>query len=141
MFHHFTNRWILLLATCLSGVAYAEETSRVVVSPLATLGKLAVALLIVLLVFYVFARVMRQLQGTQGGIHSGLKIVGALSLGQREKVVVVQAGEKQLVLGVTSTQVNTLHVLEKPLTTPGAKVELGEFRQKLNVALKRQVAS
>lgn len=141
MFHHFTNRWILLLGSCLSGAVHAAENSRVVVSPLATLGKLAIALLIVLLVFYVFARVMRHLQGTQGGIHSGLKIVGALSLGQREKVVVVQAGDKQLVLGVTSTQVNTLHVLEKPLTASGATAEFGDFRQKLNVALKRQVAS
>jgi len=141
MSHHVTCRWLLLLCTCIAGTVQAAENSRAVVSPLATLGKLAVALLIVLVVFYVFARVMRQLQGTQGGLHSGLKIVGALSLGQREKVVVVQAGDKQLVLGVTSTQVNTLHVLEQPLPIPGTSVEIGDFRQKLSAALKRQVAN
>lgn len=141
MSHHVIGRWPLLLCTCFAGAVQAAESTRAVVSPLATLGKLAVALLIVLAVFYVFARVMRQLQGAQGGIHSGLKIVGALSLGQREKVVVVQAGDKQLVLGVTSTQVNTLHILENPLPAPGAAVELGDFRQKLSAALKRQVAS
>ena len=141
MISHVPGRWSLLLCLCMSGTVQAVENSRAVVSPLATLGKLAVALLIVLAVFYVFARVMRQLQGTQGGFHSGLKIVGALSLGQREKVVVVQAGDTQLVLGVTSSQVNTLHVLDQPLPAPGAVTELGDFRQKLSAALKRQVAS
>lgn len=141
MFHLVTGRWSLLLCTFIAGTVQAAESTRAVVSPLATLGKLAVALIIVLAVFYVFARVMRQMQGVQGGFHSGLKVVGALSLGQREKVVVVQAGDKQLVLGVTSTQINTLHILEQPLSTPGGAVELGDFRQKLSAALKRQVAS
>jgi flagellar biogenesis protein FliO len=44
------------------------------------------------------------------------------------------------VLGVTASQVNTLHVLEKPL--PGAQAgDAGDFRHKLNVALKRQVTT
>lgn len=132
----------LLLTCCLSvDWAHAVEVPRAVVSPLATLGKLVVALLLVLLVFWCFARVMRQLQGVQGGgIHSGLKVVGALSLGQRERVVVVQAGDVQLVLGVTGTQINTLHVLSKPLTGNSA-TENGDFRRKLSAALKRQVVS
>jgi len=141
MFHLLTGRWSLLLCICLAGTAQAAEITRPVVSPLATLGKLAVALIIVLAVFYVFARVMRQMQSMQGGFHSGLKVVGALSLGQREKVVVVQAGDKQLVLGVTSTQVNTLHILENPLPASAGAVELGDFRQKLSAALKRQVTN
>jgi flagellar protein FliO/FliZ len=119
---------------------YAAESSRSVVSPLATLGKLAIALLLVLVVFWVFARVMRQMQGSQGMLHSGLKVVGALSVGQRERVVVVQAGDQQLVLGVTANQINTLHVLATPLVADGAE-ELGDFRRKLSAALKRQVTS
>jgi flagellar protein FliO/FliZ len=140
MFRQVTGRWPLLLYTCSAGVVHAAESVRTVVSPLATLGKLALALVVVLLVFWVFARVMRQLQGVQGNMHSGLKVVGALSLGQRERVVVVQAGEEQLVLGVTATQINTLHVLAKPLVS-GVSAEVGDFRQKLSAALKRQVVS
>ncbi len=119
--------------------ALAAESSHTTISPLATLGKLAVALILVLLVFWVFARVMRQLHGAKGAIHNGLKIVGALSLGQRERVIVVQAGDEQLVLGVTANQINTLHVLATPLSTGGSE-EIGDFRQKLSAALKRQVA-
>jgi flagellar protein FliO/FliZ len=67
-----------------------------------------------------------------------LKIVGALSLGQRERVVVVQAGSEQILLGVTATQINTLHILDKPLST-GDISEVSEFKQKLSAALQRQV--
>ena len=118
--------------------ALAAESNLSSISPLATLGKLAVALLLVLLVFWVFARVMRQLHGAKGAIHNGLKIVGSLSIGQRERVIVVQAGDQQLVLGVTASQINTLHVLATPLST-GSCEEFGDFRQKLSAALKRQV--
>lgn len=135
---HFCG--IVLCSLWPSVELHAAESTRVVISPLATLGKLAVALLVVLAVFWVFARVMRQLQVGQGSLHSGLKVVGALSLGQRERVVVVQAGDEQLVLGVTSTHINTLHVLDKPLNL-SAKEDIGDFRQKLSAALKRQVTS
>ena len=126
--------WML---TATSGLA--AEPGRVVVSPLATLGKLAIALVVVLAVFWLFARVMRQVQGFQGDMHKGLKVVGALSVGQRERVIVVQAGDEQLVLGVTSSQINTLHVLEKPLSQGSPLTQQGDFKAKLSAALRRQV--
>lgn len=136
---------IMLLCGLGNGSAVAAEVSRPVISPLATLGKLALALLFVLFVFWAFARLMRQLQGPRGNVHGDLSIVASLSLGQRERVVVVQAGESQLLLGVTASQVNTLHVLDSPLrgSGPGSgrgPEELGDFRQKLSAALKRQVS-
>ena len=121
--------------------ALAAEPSAVVVSPVATMGKLAIALIVVLIVFWIFARIMRQFQGFQGGLHQQLKVVGALSLGQRERVVVVQAGDQQLVLGVTGTQINTLHVLDKPLGQQSAYAAQGDFKTKLSAALKRHVKS
>lgn len=129
---------MLLWTLFLSSAANAAESGSAIVSPLATLGKLAIALIIVLLVFWVFARVMRQLQVGQGSAHSALKVIGGLSLGQRERVVVVQAGDEQLVLGVTASQINTLHVLNTPLPSTQTDFE-GDFKQKLSAALKRQV--
>ena len=118
--------------------AYAQETTPSVISPLATLGRLAVALVFVLIVFWAFAKLMKRMQVGQGGATNGLKVVGALSLGQRERIVVVQAGSEQILLGVTATQVNTLHILDKPLST-GEVSEVGEFKQKLSAALQRPV--
>lgn len=117
----------------------AAESGKAVISPLATLGKLALALIIVLAVFWIFARVMRQVQNIQGDMHQALRIIGALSVGQRERVVVVQVGEEQLVLGVTSNQINTLHVLQEPLSSGSNQTQSSDFRAKLSAALKRQV--
>jgi flagellar protein FliO/FliZ len=50
----------------------------------------------------------------------------------------VQAGSEQILLGVTATQINTLHILDKPLST-GDISEVSEFKQKLSAALQRQV--
>lgn len=45
----------------------------------------------------------------------GIKIITSLHLGAKEKLVVVQVGEKQLLLGVTAGQINVLEALEQPL--------------------------
>jgi len=140
MFRFSTICCGLLLVLCPSVAIHAADSTRAVVSPLATLGKLAIALIIVLAVFWVFARVMRQLQTGRGGAHRSLKVVGGLSLGQRERVVVVQAGDEQLVLGVTSTQINILHTLSTPLSVPPTE-DVSDFKVKLSAALKRQVVS
>jgi flagellar protein FliO/FliZ len=40
-----------------------------------------------------------------------VKVVSSAAVGQRERVVVVEVGDTWLVLGVTPSQVNTLHTL------------------------------
>ncbi len=44
-----------------------------------------------------------------------LQIIAALNLGAREKVIVVQVGDEQILIGATPTAINKLHVLETPL--------------------------
>lgn len=116
---------------------YAQESGTPAISPIATLGKLAIALCFVLVVFWAFAKLMKRLQVGQSGATNGLRLVGALTLGPRERVVVVQAGSQQILIGVTATQINTLHVLDEHLST-GDVPEVSEFKQKLSAALQRQ---
>jgi len=42
-----------------------------------------------------------------------LKIIGGISLTQRERILLVQVGEKQLLLGVAPGRITTLHELEE----------------------------
>jgi len=116
----------MLLAVFPWTSAHSEELDSPVLSSLASLGKLAAALVFVIFLFVVFAKLMKRIQLGHKGAHSDLNVVSALSalpLGQRERIVVVQVGDEQLLLGVTSTQINTLHVLEKPLAKPLEKIE------------------
>ena len=73
-----------------------------------------------------------------------VKVVSSSMVGQRERVVVVEVGATWLVLGVTGSQINTLHTLPAqavaaaPAATPlDAKTSqaLGLFAQKLRESL------
>jgi flagellar protein FliO/FliZ len=72
------------------------------------------SLLMVLAVIVISAMILKRFQGVRQ-THHGLKIVTSLHLGAKEKLVVVQAGDKQLLLGVTTQQVTLLETLDEPL--------------------------
>lgn len=48
---------------------------------------------------------------------SKLRVLASLSVGQRERIVLLQVGDEQLLLGVTSQAVQVLHKLDEPLPT------------------------
>lgn len=72
----------------------------------------SVGLLIVLAIFFLCVWGMRKLSGITVNGAGKMHVVGGLSLGMREKVVLLQVGKKQLVLGVTPGRIDALHVLE-----------------------------
>jgi len=73
-----------------------------------------ISLLMVVALIIGCAMVLKKFQLTQQNV-SGLKIVTSLSLGTKERIVVVQVADKQLLLGVTSQQITVLDNLEQPL--------------------------
>jgi flagellar protein FliO/FliZ len=73
-------------------------------------------LLAVLAMIVGAAWLARRVGGFNVGASGALRIIGGLSMGPRERVVLVQVGERQLLLGVAPGRVSTLHVLEQPLT-------------------------
>lgn len=54
-----------------------------------------------------------------------LRLVANLSLGVKEKIILVEVDGKQLVLGVTPQQITTLHVIENP-AQPADHIETDE---------------
>ncbi len=69
--------------------------------------------------------------------NGALKVVGGLSLTQRERILLVQVGEKQLLLGVSPGRITTLHELEEKIDTGSSADGDGEsFSKKLNSYLR-----
>ena len=65
----------------------------------------------------------------QPGSGTLLKLISSVSLGQREKVVVIEVGATWLVLGVTPTQVNLLHSMDAELPALDDEVDAnGELK-------------
>lgn len=54
-----------------------------------------------------------------GGVHfqnaAGLKMLSVLAVGNKEKIALVQAGDKQLLIGIAPGGINTLHVFDEPV--------------------------
>lgn len=78
----------------------------------------------------------------QGGFlqNQHMRVVATLPLGTREKAILVEVGEQQLLLGVTPTSINTLHVLneaviperdKRSLTSASSAEKTSDFGRKL----------
>ena len=87
-----------------SGLADPNMTSSLIQT---TLG-----LLVVLAIIGGAAWGFKRFGNFQTGVQGKLKVVGGISLSTRERVVLLQVGDKQLVVGVTPGHIQTLHVLD-----------------------------
>lgn len=100
----------------LPGVAVAQSAAPA--PGLGQLVKLVVGLLVVVGVIVLLARVLPRMGGMQQIDSGRFRVVASLAVGQRERVVLLQVGDRQMMVGVAPGQVNTLHVLEQPLEVP-----------------------
>jgi len=73
----------------------------------------------VVIAILVFGWVMRRFSGTSNiGIPRAIEILAVRSIGTRERLILVQVGEEQVLIGVSPAGMRTLHQLEKPLKSP-----------------------
>ena len=72
-------------------------------------------LLLVLGAIVAMVWLLKRLGNFSTSANKQIRIIGGVSLGTREKLVVVQVGKDQLVLGVTPGSVRNLHTLNEPL--------------------------
>ncbi len=100
------------------------------------------SLVLVLGLVFVCVWMLRKLNvGNSGSNAAKMRIIGGIALGVREKVVLLQVGNKQLVLAVTPGRIETLMVLEgedcvkHAHHTSNTEVD-ASFAQKLMLALK-----
>ncbi len=82
------------------------------------LMQVTLGLLFILTLIVGIAWLLRRYGGLQSAASGSLKVIGGLSVGPRERVVLLQAGDTQLLVGVAPGRVQMLHVLSKPLLTP-----------------------
>lgn len=107
----------LCLAFSASFSVYAESSasggrSSVIVSS-ADILQWLLALLLVLAIFGSLVWLLRKSgAGLSFSAKSQLAIVGGLSLGMRERLVLIRVGEKQLLLGVTPGRIDKLLELD-----------------------------
>jgi flagellar protein FliO/FliZ len=131
-----------LAAFCFSGTAMAatEAASGVDVS---TLVRMILGLGVVIAAIIGLAWFLRRLGGVGHNVGGQLRVLGGIAVGQRERVVLIQVGQQQLLVGVAPGRVQTLHVLEEPLEGPlepkGSRhAGHGAFADRLRRAMQQQ---
>ncbi|MFO1387999.1 flagellar biosynthetic protein FliO [Cellvibrio sp.] len=103
------------------------------------LTSLAGGLALILILIYGLSWFVKRF--SQGGFLNNptMKIVSAMPLGTRERLMLVDVGGKQLLLGVTATQINTLHVFDEPVvSTEKNQPATSDFSQKLMAVLQQK---
>ncbi|SFK19520.1 flagellar biosynthetic protein FliO [Methylophaga sulfidovorans] len=133
--------WLLILGLSLSVTSYAateSATHSLNQSPLSALNLLQTlfGLLLVLACIVAVAWLLKRTNHFHAAANGKLKVIAGIPLGTRERVILVQIGEEQLLLGVTAQQINTLHKLETPLTETESSSP-NEFANKLRQLMQR----
>jgi flagellar protein FliO/FliZ len=102
------------------------------------LVQLTLGLLAVLLLLGGLAWLLRRSGRFTTGMHGALQVLGGVSMGTRERVVLLQVGRQQLLVGVAPGRIQTLHVLDEPIDIreSAARPKAG-FAQALDMALGR----
>lgn len=93
------------------GVATAAGGS----GSLGALGASLLALILVVLLILALGWLLRRLPGNALRGHPELRVVAQLSVGVRERLLVVAVGDKQHLIGVTGERISMLSTLETPL--------------------------
>ncbi|WP_319381575.1 flagellar biosynthetic protein FliO [Thiomicrorhabdus sp.] len=106
-----------VVALSLAGLSVPgwPSTGEAVVQPSDYFLQILLSLLLVIGIIFVSAWLLRRYGRFPGVANGQLKVIGALSVGQRERILLLQVGEEQLLVGVTSSRISTLHRLEKPI--------------------------
>ncbi len=92
-------------------------------------------LLVVLLLIGAAAWAFKRFGNIHVGAQGRMKIIGGISLGARERAVLLQVGEQQLVVGVSPGRVQTLHVLDKPVLVDEKPADTMSFSTRLQAAV------
>ncbi|MCK9531581.1 MAG: flagellar biosynthetic protein FliO [Gammaproteobacteria bacterium] len=97
-----------------------------------------IALVFVLALIVGLAFLLRRFSTVQPGAAGAIRVLGGVALGQRERAVLVQVGETQLLIGIAPGEIRTLHVLDKPVTLPTGPVTGDNgFAERLAAAMRR----
>ena len=126
----------------ISQIALAAEqvTAKTLSTPpvsTTALFQTLLGLILVLALIVFLAWLLRRTGRFQMAANGEMKIIASLPLGTRERAVLLQVGEQQLLVGVTAQHVQTLHVLDKNIDSKNSQSINSNFANKLNKMMQK----
>lgn len=135
------NRWSGLAALLLPGLVLAEQAAAPAPMPTpgsaSQLGQLALGLLLVIGLIFVLAWLVRRVQSIVPRGGRVIRLLATQALGPRDRLLLVQVGKEQILLGLSAGRITPLHVLREPVEVEDEPAP-GEFAQRLKELLRQQ---
>lgn len=119
--------------------AEQSETARTLSqSPVsaASLLQTLLGLILVLVCIALVAWLLKRSNSFHTAASGKMKVIAGLPLGTRERAVLVQIGDEQILLGVTPQQINLLYKLDTPLEVE--QQNSGDFASKLRQIMQQR---
>jgi flagellar protein FliO/FliZ len=116
-----------LVLTLVSSMPCLVEAATATVAPPTDVGvgdllRVVASLGVVIALIFAAGWLLRRLPGNARSGHR-LRFVESVSVGVKERIVLVQAGDIQLLLGVGAGNVRTLHIFNQPIVVSNAYAE------------------
>jgi len=97
----------------------------------AQLGQMLFGLLLVIGLIFLLAWLLRRVQRIGPRGTQVIKLLASQALGPRDRLVLVQVGTEQVLLGLSAGRITPLHVLKDPVHLPDSEPASAEFAQRL----------
>lgn len=126
--------WLLFLP--IAANAAEKKTPLADGGTLQTIMSLGLGLVVVLALIFGCAWLVRRVNGMHGVNTNAMRIVSVMSVGQRERILLLEVGGQQILIGVTAHNVRTLHVFDEPVVSPKAPGD-SDFAARLQAMLQK----
>ena len=130
------TRALLAIVTLLASDVVIAAAAPAVAAPTGSLGgqllQMVLGLLLVVGLIFFLAWLLRRMQGAAPRGGQPIEIVGTRAIGPRDRLLLVQVGKEQILIGHSPGSIEALHVLAEPVEVPeGARTATPEFAQRL----------
>lgn len=97
---------------------------------------LGASMLVVVAAVIALGWLYSRLRFNNGSTGDVINIVASRALGPKERLVLIEVADQQLLVGMTATQVQTLHTFEKPVIQAPAQDAAPGFADRLRLAVR-----
>jgi flagellar protein FliO/FliZ len=130
----FLTALLLLLPAAAFG---AEPAAAPGFAGAGQVGRMIAGLLLMIVMIIGLAALLRRVNGMGRNLPGAIRVVSVASIGARERLMLVEVGGRQLLLGTAPGRVQTLLVLDQPIAIPQSAPgrPAGGFADRLREAL------
>lgn len=93
------------------------------------------SLIVIVLAIVALGWLFSRSRSLSGGRSDVINVVASRALGTRERLLLVEVADQQLLVGMTANQVQTLHVFDKPVATEDTTPPAVGFAGRLKAAI------